>query len=108
MPDGSPLPSELFQFTSEEVVMVPGILDALVPPHLKGVSSVYRPASSSLGPAASSSSTASLPVAAMQAATAAVAAAPVPAPTGQTQVAVTESEAAAETSQLPAQQQQSV
>ena len=41
MPDGSPLPAEMFQFTSEELVMVPGILDALMPAHLKSQPSTY-------------------------------------------------------------------
>jgi hypothetical protein len=41
MPDGSPLPTDMFLFTQEELVMAPGILDALVPLHLKHQSSVY-------------------------------------------------------------------
>jgi hypothetical protein len=73
MPDGSPLPSELFKFTTEEVAMVPGILEHLVPPHLKDVSSAYNPSSGGAPPAPTSSSTASLPAAALQTAVAAVA-----------------------------------
>src|SRR5258708_1943717 len=41
MPDGSPLQPEMFQFTSEEVALVPGILDQLIPPHLKGQNHTY-------------------------------------------------------------------
>eukprot|EP00981_Chlorochromonas_danica_P006953 scaffold1507_cov158-Ochromonas_danica.AAC.22 len=35
MPDKTPLASELFQFTSEEVSLMPEILDAILPPHIK-------------------------------------------------------------------------
>jgi hypothetical protein len=35
MPDGSPLQPELFQFTQEELVMSPRMLDVLTPPHIK-------------------------------------------------------------------------
>lgn len=41
MPDGSPLQPEMFQFTNEEVSLVPGILDQLIPPHLKGQNHTY-------------------------------------------------------------------
>lgn len=39
MPDGSPLPSELFQFTTEEMVLAPHMLDILTPEHIKNVKS---------------------------------------------------------------------
>lgn len=35
MPDKSPLAPELFQFTNEEVSLMPEILDAILPPHIK-------------------------------------------------------------------------
>jgi len=53
MPDGSPLQPEMFQFTNEEVIMVPGILDQLIPPHLKGQNHTYVSTHVSLVPSAS-------------------------------------------------------
>ena len=35
MPDKTPLPPELFQFTNEEVALMPEAIDILLPPHIK-------------------------------------------------------------------------
>jgi len=35
MPDGSPLQKELFEFTTEEMLLAPHMLDILTPPHVK-------------------------------------------------------------------------
>lgn len=36
MPDGSPLPMELFQLTEEELVLGPEMASRLIPPHISG------------------------------------------------------------------------
>ena len=50
MPDGSPLQPELFQFTTEEMVLAPHMLDILTPEHVKNMKSQrsYIPPSNSL------------------------------------------------------------
>ena len=40
MPDGSPLPAELFQFTHEEMALAPHMLELLTPDHLKNNNNV--------------------------------------------------------------------
>jgi len=37
MPDGSPLPPELFEFTHEEMALAPHMLELLTPEYLKNI-----------------------------------------------------------------------
>lgn len=35
MPDGSPIPLDMFTFTEEELTLAPEVVETLIPPHVK-------------------------------------------------------------------------
>lgn len=53
MPDKSPLDSNMFTFTTEELALAPQLLDVLIPPHLKGQN---EPSSADAAPSSSGES----------------------------------------------------
>jgi len=54
MPDGSPLQPELFQFTVEEMVLSPRMLDVLTPAHVKAANAAHAVAATAAGAGAAS------------------------------------------------------
>jgi hypothetical protein len=61
MPDGSPLAPELFQFTTEEMVLSPRMLDVLTPPHIKAAQAAAAAASGTATTATAAAPAASAP-----------------------------------------------